>query len=177
MKIELVSPTVEDAWFWHRVSTQETTRRFNPTGVLDLDRLKAQISESNRDISHKSSAHRYFIKVDGIEFAGVIAIRDINWEYGICDLGYLVAEKYQNKGIATKAVSLILQKAFQQGNLRKIKATTAIDNVASHRVLQKNGFSVEGCLREELMIAERLRDAYLWGITIDDFYRIKRIGV
>jgi len=59
MKIELISPNVEDAWFWHQVRTQETTQRFNNMGVLDLDRLKIQLAESNRDISVKQQAHRY----------------------------------------------------------------------------------------------------------------------
>jgi hypothetical protein len=83
MKIELISPEVEDAWFWHQVRSQETTQRFNNMGVLDLDRLKTQIAESNRDISTKQRVHRYFIKVNGGEFAGVIAIRDIDWESGV----------------------------------------------------------------------------------------------
>ena len=169
MKIELISPNVEDAWFWHQVRTQETTQRFNNMGVLDLDRLKIQLAESNRDISVKQQAHRYFVQVNDIEFAGVIAIRDIDWESGVCDLGYLIAEKYHNQGIATRAVALILEKAFEQGKLRKIKAITAVSNVASYRVLQKDGFSLEGSLKEELLIAGRPQDAYLWGLTSDDF--------
>ncbi len=169
MKIELISPNVEDAWFWHQVRTQETTQRFNNMGVLDLDRLKIKLAESNRDISVKQQAHRYFVQVNDIEFAGVIAIRDIDWESGVCDLGYLIAEKYHNQGIATRAVALILEKAFEQGKLRKIKAITAVSNVASYRVLQKNGFSLEGSLKEELLIAGRPQDAYLWGLTSDDF--------
>lgn len=169
MKIELISPKVEDAWFWHQVRGQETTQRFNAMGVLDVDRLRAQIAESNLDISARQRAHRYFIKINGIQFAGVIAIREIDWESGVCDLGYLIAEKYQNQGIATRAVALILQKAFYEGKLRKVKAITAVSNVASYRVLEKNGFSLEGSLKEELLIARRAQDAYLWGLTSDNF--------
>jgi RimJ/RimL family protein N-acetyltransferase len=169
MKIELISPDIEDAWFWHQVRNQPTTQQFNPTGALDLERLKAQIAESNRDISEKQPVHRYFIIINNVEFAGVISIKDINWEAGLGDLGYLIAEKYHNQGIATKAVDLILEKAFCQGKMRKIKASTAVSNVASYRVLQKNGFLLEGCLKEELLIAGKLQDAYLWGLTKDNF--------
>jgi RimJ/RimL family protein N-acetyltransferase len=169
MKIELTSPQVEDAWFWHQVRSQESTQRYNPMGVLDLDRLKAQIAESNRDISAKQPAHRYFITVNDGEFAGVIAIRDIDWESGVCDLGYLIAEKFQNQGIATRAVALTLEQAFGKAKLRKVKATTAVSNVASYRVLQKNGFSLEGSLKHELLIAGKPQDAYLWGLTNVDF--------
>jgi Acetyltransferase (GNAT) domain len=88
---------------------------------------------------------------------------------GVCDLGYLIAEKYHNQGIATRAVTLILGKTFDEGKLRKVKAITAVSNVASYRVLQKNGFSLEGSLKEELLIAGSPQDAYLWGLTGDDF--------
>lgn len=177
MKIELISPKVEDAWFWHQVRGQETTQRFNAMGVLDVDRLRAQIAESNLDISARQRAHRYFIKINGTQFAGVIAIRDIDWESGVCDLGYLIAEKYQNQGIATRAVALILEKAFDEGNLRKVKAVTAVSNVASYRVLQKNGFSLEGSLKEELLIARRAQDAYLWGLINDNFKATNQSGI
>lgn len=169
MKIRLISPKAEDAWFWRQVRGQETTQRFNNVGILDLDRLTIQITESNKDISEKQRVHRYFIKIDDVEFAGVIAIRDIDWESGVCDLGYLIAEKYHNQGVATRAVALLLEKAFEQGKLRKIKAITAVSNVASYRVLQKNRFSLEGSLKEEVLIAGRSQDAYLWGLTSDDY--------
>jgi len=169
MKIELISPKVEDACFWHEVRSQETTQRSNAMGILDLDRLKAQIAESNRDVSEKQQTHRYIIRINDLQFAGVIAIRDIDWQSGVCNLGYLIAEKYQNQGIATKAVALILEKAFDEGNLRKIKAITAVSNVASHRVLQKNGFSLEGFLKQEILIAGTAQDAYLWCLTRDNF--------
>jgi len=169
MKIELISPKVEDAWFWHQVRSQETTQRFNNMGVLDLDRLKIQIAESNSDILERQRVHRYFIKMNNFRFAGVIAIRDIDWESGVCDLGYLISEKYHNRGIATRAVAMVLEKAFEQGKLRKIKAITAVSNGASYRVLQKNGFSSEGLLKQELLIAGRPQDAYLWGLTSDEF--------
>ena len=177
MKIELISPKVEDAWFWHQVRSQETTQRFNAMGILELDRLKVQIADSNRDISAKQPTHRYFIKVNDVEFAGVIAIRNIDWESGVCDLGYLIAEKYHNRGIATRAVTLILQKTFEQGKLRKVKAMTAVSNVASYRVLQKNDFSLEGPLSEELLIAGRPQDAYLWDLTSDDFRTENRLDI
>jgi GNAT superfamily N-acetyltransferase len=69
---------------------------------------------------------------------------------------------------------LVLEKAFYQGEIRKIKASTAVSNVASYRVLQKNGFSLEGCLKEEFLITGQPQDAYSWGLTRDNFRNVNR---
>ncbi|MBL7670310.1 MAG: GNAT family N-acetyltransferase [Bdellovibrionaceae bacterium] len=159
--MKLISPQPDDAWFWLQVRSQESTQANNPIGILSEEKLRIQISESNSDISDKKSVHRYFIQVSEKEFAGVISLKDINWESGVCEIGYLIAEKYQNQGVASKAVALIMEKAFAVG-IKKIKATTFIKNVASYKVLQKNGFILEGHLKNEVLIQGQLQDMYLW---------------
>lgn len=159
--ITLVSPKTDDAWFWLQVRSQKSTQLNNPIGVLSEDKLRQQIIESNSDLSEKKSVHRYYIQLDGNDFAGVISLKDINWESGVCEIGYLISEKFQNKGVASQAISLIMQKAFAVG-LKKIKATTFVKNVASYKALEKNGFVLEGYLKNEVIIQGRLEDMYLW---------------
>lgn len=167
--ILLISPKPDDAWFWLNVRSQASTQNNNPIGVLSEEKLKQQITESNKEISEKKSVHRYFIQANN-EFAGVISLKDINWETGICELGYLIAEKFHGQGVATQAVNRIIQKGFEVG-LRKIKATTSVSNVASYRVLQKNGFSLEGCLKGEFLIQGQYQDVYTWGLLKENFGR------
>lgn len=168
MMVRLVSPEPEDASFWLKVRQQKSTQAHNPMGVLSLSVLSAQISESNQELSAKKSVHRFFLETEANHFAGVIALRDINWESGVCELGYLVDEKFHGQGVATTGVRLILEKAFSSG-IRKIKATTSVRNLASERVLQKNGFVEEGYLRAEFMIQKELHDVRLWAAHRDAF--------
>lgn len=159
--ITLISPQPKDAWFWLQVRSQASTQANNPIGILSKDKLRTQITESNLDIAEKKSVHRYYIQTNDNDFAGVISLKDINWESGVCEIGYLIAEKYQNQGVASRAVALILQKAAVAG-LKKVKATTFVKNVASYKVLQKNGFYLEGYLKNEVIIQGQLQDIYLW---------------
>ncbi len=168
MNMTLVSPQPEDAWFWAQVRNQNSTQQNNPMGVLSEEKLRSQIIDSNFEISEKKSAHRYYIQLNHSEFAGVIALRDIHWDSGVCEIGYLIAEKFQNQGVATKAVEIILRKAFA-GGIQKIKATTSVKNPASYRVLQKNGFSLEGHLKNEVLIQGQLHDMYMWAISSDNY--------
>jgi len=166
LEISLTSPKPEEAYLWLQVRTQQSTQENNPIGILSEDKLRQQIIESNADIVQKKSVHRYYIRTETQDFAGVISLKDINWESGVCEIGYLIAEKYQNQGVASQAVSRLLQKAFAAG-IKKIKATTFVRNIASYKVLQKNGFTLEGTLKNEVLIQGRPEDLYLWAAHSD----------
>lgn len=170
MKITLTLPQPKDAKLWLKVRKQKSTQENNPIGVLSEEKLSAQLSESNFDFSAKKSAHRYFIEADN-NFAGVIAIRDIKWDSGVAEIGYLISEEFQGQGVATKAVELILEKAFAAG-LQKVKATTSVVNTGSYKVLLKNKFVLEGYLKNEFLVKDKLHDVYLWAAHRNSFENI-----
>ncbi|MEM1288722.1 MAG: GNAT family N-acetyltransferase [Pseudomonadota bacterium] len=60
------------------------------------------------------------------------------------ELGYWVGRDYWGKGIASSAVSTFISLLDQLKISGSIDAQTAISNVASQRVLEKNGFVFSG---------------------------------
>ena len=63
-----------------------------------------------------------------------------DWGKDSVELGYWVGEPFQNKGIATKASKILIQRAFNDLKIRNIYATYYLDNIQSKRVLEKLGF-------------------------------------
>jgi ribosomal-protein-alanine N-acetyltransferase len=63
-------------------------------------------------------------------------------------LSYDVAREFWNQGFATEAAHAVVRHCFVNAGVNRISATTALDNAASIRVLQKLGFQEEGVLRE-----------------------------
>lgn len=61
-------------------------------------------------------------------------------EFGI-QMIYWVDENYQNKGVATKFVNTLTDLAFKQGYWQ-LEILTDVTNLASQKVLEKNGFVV-----------------------------------
>lgn len=61
-------------------------------------------------------------------------------ESGKVEIGYSVLDDYQRKSIAAEMVQALTNWAFSQGVVNSIIAETTIDNFASIRVLEKNGF-------------------------------------
>lgn len=73
-------------------------------------------------------------------------------------LGYWIAEHAQNQGIMTQAVGVLVEIARDGLGLHRIEAATLPHNVASQRVLEKNGFESYGLARSYLQIAGTWQD-------------------
>lgn len=56
------------------------------------------------------------------------------------EIGYTLNKKYWNLGYATEALSEIIDLAFEKLELEKLVANYVVENRASSRVLEKNGF-------------------------------------
>ena len=68
------------------------------------------------------------------------------------ELGYRIGENVSNLGYASEAVKLVLEKAFTTYGLHRIIAGTATGNLASQRVLLKNGFTFSRVIENDLQI-------------------------
>lgn len=58
-----------------------------------------------------------------------------------------MSKEYWRKGYATEAVRLVLEYCFKWLNLRKVYARVYEYNIASQRVLEKDGFKLVGRLK------------------------------
>jgi [ribosomal protein S5]-alanine N-acetyltransferase len=84
-----------------------------------------------------------------------------------CDLGYWLSEASTGRGLATGAVGEIMRVAFEEHGLHRIQAGTLVHNVASQRVLERNGFVRLGLAPNYLQIAGRWQDHILYQAVAD----------
>lgn len=80
---------------------------------------------------------------------------------GSVEIGYEVAESQRGRGIATAAVSLLLQSATSSGCVRRVVARILPDNVASSKVVSRLGFAQGG-----LLIDDDGETVLLWAIQV-----------
>jgi [ribosomal protein S5]-alanine N-acetyltransferase len=76
-------------------------------------------------------------------------------------LGYWLARAAGGRGVATAAVRDIVRVAFAELGLHRIQADTLVDNQASQRVLERNGFVRIGLAPSYLKIAGQWQDCIL----------------
>lgn len=106
------------------------------------NQLVALLDEQLRGVSQF-----YLIKGQDHNILGRINLVDFDKSRTVCHLGYRIGENHTGKGIASKALALLLENLINP-NIRLIKAKTTTNNIASQKVLEKNGF-VRGDISDE----------------------------
>jgi [ribosomal protein S5]-alanine N-acetyltransferase len=120
----------------------------------------------------ESGEQQAFVILDGDRIAGIVALSHIaRGPFQSANLGYWVAQDVTGRGLATKAVGEVIEVAFGELGLHRLEAGTQVDNVASRRVLEKNGFEPIGIARAYLRIAGEWRDHILFQRTLDSAAR------
>lgn len=89
-------------------------------------------------------------------------------------LGYWMGERWAGKGLMSEAVGVLLPYAFDGLNLHRVHAAFLPHNIASRRVLEKNGFVEEGFAEKYLQIDGRWADHVLFGLTRERFDALRR---
>ena len=117
-----------------------------------VDVLKAAYSEMlDGALTHPEQWEWYAIWMielkDGTHI-GELCFKGVE-ESGSTEIGYGIAEKYQNCGYATEAVCAVVDRALKQNAVNCVTAEVDKDNIASVRVLEKSGFEPTGRTGEE----------------------------
>ena len=71
---------------------------------------------------------------------GDLCFKEEPCENGSVEIGYGIYPAYERKGYITEAVEVLCLWALNQKYVRSVRAETLPGNIASQRVLQKNGF-------------------------------------
>lgn len=79
------------------------------------------------------------------------------------ELGYVLQTEQWSRGIMTQAVSQICRIAFEELDLLRITGLVYEPNLASRRVLEKNGFCLEGIMKNAVVKGEQVYNLCVYG--------------
>jgi ribosomal-protein-alanine N-acetyltransferase len=85
------------------------------------------------------------------------------------ELGYDLLKEHWGKMLMTEAVEEFLRYGFEELNLNRVEASTDSKNVASVRVLERSGFTLEGRLRERYSDEDGYHDELFFGQLVSDW--------
>ncbi len=102
-------------------------------------------------VSCSSPVTEFAIDINGeaIGAAGIMLKDDVYRDNG--EIGYWISQDFWGKGIGTWVVGELIHKAFEEFKLYRIYAEVFEKNVASARVLEKNGFDKEATLKQAII--------------------------
>jgi RimJ/RimL family protein N-acetyltransferase len=74
------------------------------------------------------------------------------------EIGYWTHPDARGRGVMTRATATVVDHAFDGLGLRKVRVCAAVDNIASRRVIEANGFRLVGIEREGVVVRDGLVD-------------------
>lgn len=154
LQLEISPPSIADATALLDFELANRTyfeARINarPANFYNYETVRYSIEEASQ---HRilGTGYQYLIKSSG-EILGRINLSGVvKRYYNKATLGYRIAECHAGKGVASQAVNLLLNEAFDSLGLWRIEAQVREENTGSIRVLEKNGFSVFGCAKQAM---------------------------
>lgn len=126
------------------------TYLFRPGLLRENERaVKKLVSRMRREESDRKQWFRIVCRGDNPDaIVGVVEIYNINQRIEEVEIGYTISPDLYGKGIATEVVNLVTRFLFDEVKCNRIKAMVHINNTASQKVLQKNGYTKEGVERQ-----------------------------
>lgn len=156
MKNYLVGDKVKLVKFCDRYITPEylnwlndhEVNRYLNNGRIPIIRESILSNNDNKNIMFAILSN---VGVDGEEnlwqdkeykyYIGICSLHEVDWINRKCEMGYVIGnKKYWGVGIATEVVKLLTEYGFDRLNFNKITACAVEENIASLKILSKNGF-------------------------------------
>lgn len=168
--IRLRPATPRDADLLWRWRGDWSVRRYQPLHDLTTQQLRKELSsQSINDLYQgRGDKFQWIVLVDD-QPSGWITLVVSNWEHGLGEVGYALTSSTQGRGIMTRALAMLIEEAFRRAPLERLEARCALDNSASRRVLEKNGFRYEGVLRGYFKLRGRRIDNLLFALLRTDY--------
>lgn len=124
-----------------------------------------QESDARQCVADAASGRnvRFVIASDDGEIRGRVNLNNIvRGAFWSADLGYWVDASRVRRGLASLAVSSVLEFAHDELKLHRVQAATLVHNAGSQRVLAANGFERIGLAPRYLRIAGSWQDHLLF---------------
>lgn len=121
-------------------------------------------------LAQKNDLHILIIEHEPEQTIGLVILKNIDKKVSKCEVVYFIDRNMEGNGYATEAVKQAIEMAFTSLGMNKIFCRIATDDVSGNRVAVKNGFTLEGVLKQEFRInSGKLIDLNYYGLLKSDF--------
>jgi ribosomal-protein-serine acetyltransferase len=103
------------------------------------------------------------------QIVGIIGYHHLEWANRSTCIGYWLDERFQGKGIMTKACRALVDYAFDEWKLNRIEIRCAEGNLKSRGIPERLGFKPEGLLREAEWLYDHYVDHVAYGMLAKDW--------
>ncbi len=156
--------SIDDAIDIHRVASKaevvkyigwDLSKSFEDT----LELIKGMMEKELRGASlYASVVHKETEKI-----IGTCMFFNFDLEAKHAEIGYVLNSCFWNKGYGSEIVRIMTDFAFEYLQLHKLHARAVDVNIGSSKVLERNGFILEGNLRDYYYIDDKYQNCLFFG--------------
>jgi ribosomal-protein-alanine N-acetyltransferase len=150
-------------------SNPETMKYIPRPLATNTDEALAHIKIINDNIDSNTDINWCVTEKGSDKCIGIMGFFRTQPENYRTELGYMILPEHHNKGYVTEAVKTLLNYAFNDLGFHSIEATIDPENIASEKVLQKNGFRKEAHLIENFYHEGKFLDSVIYSILKRNF--------
>ena len=112
---------------------------------------------------HQRGYAKMFLIFKSDELVGVLSFNTIEPANKAGYIGYWLDESHQGQGILSRSLQAFMRYYVERGEIRRFVIKCRVANQHSNGVAVRNGFTLEGCLREAEYLNGRFDDVNIYG--------------
>jgi len=106
---------------------------------------------------------------DSGKVLGTCGFHNFKSEHRRVEIGYELGKEYWSQGIMTEALLAIVHYGFETMQYNRIEAFVNFGNIRSTKLLEKNGFKLDGLLREYELNRGKFVDQYCYSLLKSEY--------
>lgn len=140
--------------------------------ISSMDRVRRWIEFVQQEMLAGMSYE--FAMIDDLtgEYVGNCGIINLNKDMFSGSITYFIDPGRWNKGYASEATEAMVKFGFEKLGLERISGTCMSKNPSSRRVMEKNGFKLEGIAKKELYKDGEFIDVDHLAILKEEYYKL-----
>ena len=162
-KINLRALEPEDLSFLYEIENNESFWEVSHTQKpFSKYLLKQYLENAHLDIYEAKQLRLVIEELSSKKAIGMIDLFDFNPQHHRAGVGILIQPKFQSKGFASEALSLLIHYCFTRLNLHQLYANIASDNETSVHLFRKQKFIKVGIKKDWIFSEGNYKDEILY---------------
>ena len=116
---------------------------------------------------HQRGYAKMFLLFLREEIVGVLSFNQIEPINKTAYIGYWIDESHQAQGLLSQALQALMDAFARSGTVRRFVIKCRVANQRSNQVALRNGFTLEGCLKQAEYLNGSYDDQNIYGRIID----------
>ncbi len=169
-RLSLREFTLEDYEGVHAFASDPEVCQFTVWGPNTPDDTRSFLKKAlNEQVENPRLRYNFVVVHPSHGVIGSCGINVNSLEHRSASISYFLNKSYWGMGYGTEIALRLISYGFEELNMYRITATCDPRNIASWKIMEKNGMKREGLLRHNQIIRGEWRDSYIYSILLLEY--------